>query len=251
MKKNQSQKRKKLNRDNPLPKKNSINSHLLELRSRLLWWLLSLFLCTCLGFYFYRTLIKFLITPLNEPLYYTSPVGGLNFAFQVSVIFGFIISLPILVYQIFKFIQPTFSLQIGKAIFFLMFLSVFLLICGLSFSYLVSLPATLHFFNLFNNGQLHPLISSNEYLSFVMQYFIGISILFQLPVVLILINFVLPLKINVLLKYQRHLIVACFVVSAIFTLDPIDQTIMAIPLIILFYLSVVIIYFFNKQAGNL
>lgn len=234
---------------------NNINSsikkpfieHIHELRKRLFIWFVLFIAASIIGFNYYKILLDLLLKPLNKPLYYSSPLGGLNFIFQISILFGLIVSLPLLVYEIIRFIEPVFPKTSKKIIFLVPLSSTILAIIGVCFAYFISLPAALGFFGSFGGGELHPLISTNEYFSFVIHYLVGIAVLFQLPVFLFITNLIYPLSKKLLLKYQRHFIVISFVVAAVFTLDPINQTLMAIPLIILYYLSIIIILLFNRH----
>ncbi len=225
--------------------------HIHELRIRLFLWFIVFVVGSVIGFKIYDNLLLIIMKPLNKPLYYTSPLGGLNFVFQLAILFGFIVSLPMLIYQIIKFIEPLFSTHSKRLLAWLPFFSLLLAIVGICFAYLISLPATLGFFGAFGSNELRPLISTNEYFSFVTHYLLGIALLFQLPIILFVINLITPLDRKIFLKYQRHFIVLSFVIAAIFTLDPINQAIMAIPLILLYYAAVGIIIVINKRKKDM
>ena len=123
------------------------------------------------------------------------------------------------------------------------------MILGMAFAYFISLPASLHFLSTFNSGQVKSLISTDEYFSFVTHYLLGFAILFQLPLVMIFINQIAPLKFSRLWSFERWVILISFILAAIITPTPdwVNQTIMAIPLIILYQISAIIVVLINKR----
>ncbi len=222
--------------------------HLQELRTRLLWITLSVTAGTMIGYLIRDQLLAFLIRPLNQPLFYTSPAGGLDFVIKVCFCFGLLLSLPITMYQLFLFIAPalptlTRQLIIGS------FLSSFLLlIVGVSLAYFISLPAALLFLNRFGEDNIKSLISTDEYLSFILRYLLGFGFLFQLPLVMLVINSFQPLSVSHLMSYQRWVILISFILAAIITPtpDPFNMTFMALPIIVLYEASVAAIFFVNR-----
>src|SRR4030043_986793 len=89
--------------------KQTFFEHLQELKSRFFVWFLFFIAGSFVGYFLYPSLLSWLIIPLNKPLYYTSPAGGFEAVFEVSVFFGFIVSIPILLYEVIKFIEPSVS----------------------------------------------------------------------------------------------------------------------------------------------
>jgi sec-independent protein translocase protein TatC len=82
----------------------------------------------------------------------------------------------------------------------------------------------------------------------VTKYFLGFGLLFQLPLILYLINAVTPLSAKKLLSYQRYIIVVAFLIGAILSPDPFTMCLMALPIILLFYFSVLLIWVINKKT---
>lgn len=222
-------------------KKQKIQEHLQELKNRFLIWLFSFILFGFIGYFLYQPILNWLVIPLNGPLFYTSPVGALQAVFGVSALFGFILSLPILLYQILKFIEPTVgNTKSIKNILIYVLISFLLAIGGVFTAYYLVLPATLDFLAKFAQGQLKALISTQDYFSFITKYLLGFAILFQLPLVIYIIGKFTKLEAKTLLKYWKHVILLSFVISAVLTPtpDPVNQTIMASPVIILYLISV-------------
>ncbi len=223
--------------------------HLEELRSRLMWSVLVLVLGGIVGYAIHQTIFKLLIRPLNKPLYYTSPAGGLDFLIKICIFFGFICALPVLVYNFLKFLEPALPNHARKGMLRILLSSMILAIFGICFAYFISLPAALYFLASLGNGEITALISANEYLSFVMIYLAGFAALFQLPLILLFINRLRPWRPSQLMKFQGYVILASFIIAAILTPtpDPLNQTIMAVPIIVLYEVSVGLIWIKNRK----
>ena len=223
--------------------------HVDELRSRLFWSVVTLLLGSGVGYFFHEQLLSFLLRPLHQPVYYSSPTGGLDFIFKICLFFGFVVSLPVFTFNLLQFIQPVFPKQtrflLGKIIVF----SFLLMLCGMSFAYFVNLPAALHFFSAFSSNQIHSLISTDEYLSFILTNLLGFGIVFQMPLILLFLNYLQPIKTTWLLRQEKYVVVISFLLGAILTPDPVNQTIMAIPIILLYQLSIGILFLQNRTRN--
>lgn len=221
--------------------------HLEELRRRAWWCVVILFIGTIIGYEIRNNILNFLIKPLHNPLFYTSPTGGFEFIFQISLFFGILFALPFIAYNLYRFLEPAMpSHSYRIAIYF--FLGSFIaIIFGILFAYFVTLPYALRFFNSFDSNKIKALISTNEYLSFMMRYILGFCIAFQFPIILIAANYIKPFNPAFLMKKQRTAILIIFIVILLITPpDPTTQILAAIPLILLFELSIVVIWYMNR-----
>lgn len=223
------------------------SEHVRELRRRLLVSVAALILGTIVGYFIHERLFQLIRRPLHQQLYYTTPTGGFNAIIKVSILFGVLIAVPVFVYQIGKFLSPGFRYRFraGRII----ILSVILAILGTLFAYYVSLPAALNFLANVDSKDLNALITVNEYLNFVIGYVASFALLFQLPLIMLFINRIKPQKPGKLMRIQRWVILISFIVAALLTPtpDPINQTIMALPIILLYQLSVILIWFANRR----
>jgi Sec-independent protein secretion pathway component TatC len=127
-----------------------------------------------------------------------------------------------------------------------------LALIGIVFGYMVGLPAGLHFLLhgfMSNTPQIKALLSIQSYLSFIVTYLLGAALLFQLPLVFVLINRFKPLNARKLLTHQRWVILVAFIVGAIVSPSPDvrSQTIMSLPIIAMYELSVTIIWATNRK----
>ena len=223
-----------------------VSEHIRELRWRLLLCCLVLVAASVVGYILHERLFRILSRPLGAPLYYTSPTGGFYALIKISILFGVLITIPVFIYQIGKFLSPAFRRRFRA--FRVILTTAFLAILGVLFAYYIALPAALHFLANIDSS-LQSLITINEYLNFVFSYVVGFALLFQLPLIMLFINRIKPQKPGQLMRIQRYVVLFSFVLAAIFTPtpDPINQLLMALPIILLYQLSVVLIWIANRK----
>lgn len=226
--------------------------HLLELRFRLIVYILSLVILSGISFYFYPYILKILLAPLNQRLFYTSPAGGLDLMIRLSLLTGFIFSLPILLFQVIRFVEPVLSTRLSWRIATLIGSSFVLTGVGLGFAYFVGLPSALYFLSSFGSDQIQSLITTNEYFTFVSRYLLGFAVFFQLPLIIFFINEFYKVSSASLLKWQKFVIVFSFIIAAILTPTPdfVNQIIMAAPVIVLYYFSIAVIFISNRKVDR-
>lgn len=229
--------------------KKTLGDHMAEFRTRLMWSVIALVFGGVIGYYLQDQIIAFLVKPLGQELFYTSPTGGLDFLIKICLFFGFLLAIPVIIYNLIQFIAPAVPNHITYNVYKILLISIILAITGAAFAYYVCLPAALHFLNTFTNSTIQSLISAQEYFNFVMIYMAGFAALFQMPLIIYFINKVTPLKPAKLLKNQRVVILVSFVIAAILTPtpDPINQFLMAAPMIGLYQASVGVVWQSNKR----
>ncbi len=228
----------------------TFQDHIKELRRRVLWVVLSIGLSGGVAYVLRFRLISLLQHPLQSPLFYTSPTGSFNFVLQLSLVIGLFIALPVMIYQLLRFIEPALPITIKRGTMIRVIGSSFTLASiGIAFGYFYMVPLSLHFFASFSNDLIKPLITANEYLSYMLGNLITFALVFQIPLIVLFINWIRPIKPRRLLHYQRHVIVGAFGLAIIlpFTYDPISQFITAVPIIFLYYLSVVVLWVANRR----
>ena len=228
----------------------TFHDHIKELRRRILWIVLAIGFSAGIAYVLRMRLIVYLQRPLGAPLFYTSPAGSFNFILKLSTLIGIFVALPVIIYNLLRFIEPALPITIKRrAMLTVISASFSLALAGIAFSYFCLLPLSLHFFSSYASAQIKPLISANEYLSFMMGHLITFALVFQIPLVVLFINWIKPIKPGKLLRYQRHIIVGSFGLAVIlpFTYDPISQFIVAVPIVVLFYLSIILLWIANRK----
>lgn len=224
------------------------SEHVRELRQRLIYSFAALLMGSIVGYAIHERILTLITHPLHQKLYYTTPTGGFNAIIKISILFGVIVAVPVFVYQLGKFLSPAFKHHNIRA-FRMAFLSVILALLGVLFAYYISLPAALHFLANIDTNNLQSLITINEYLNFASAYVAGFALLFQLPLILLFINRIKPQRPGGLMRYQKWVILVSFILAAVLTPtpDPINQAIMALPIILLYQFSIGLIWIVNRR----
>lgn len=221
--------------------KMSAKRHLKELQTRLLIVAFFFILGATLAYQFREVLIPFLMNPLHgERLIYLNPAGGFTFIFLISIYAGIALAFPILLQQIYSFLRPALPTGAQKQSWKLIVASLLLLVSGLLFGYFIAVPNALEFLYSFADQYVDASLTAESYLNFMIAYTIGIGIVFQLPLLLMLIHWIRPLTPGGLMRSQRWVIVGAFIVAAIITPtpDPVNQAIIAVPVIIVYQIGV-------------
>lgn len=214
--------------------------HLEELRSTLVALAIAWLGASVIIWFFSGQILEFLIRNLPvEKLYFYSPIEAFMVRTKLSFILGLLVSFPYLFYRVWRFVSPgLFKRERGLASP-LIVSSVVLFYVGLAFAYWVMMPLVLKFFVTFGTEHLSPLLSVEKYFSFVAKLCLAFGLVFQMPLVVIVLTWVRVISARALLAQWRWAILIIFVVAAILTPpDLVSQVFMAVPLCILFFASI-------------
>lgn len=228
------------------------SEHIQELRGRLAWSVAALLVGTTIGYLIKDQLLQVLVAPLGQTLYYTSPGGGFSLMIQLCLGFGIVFAVPVLIFHLIRFLSPIIPSYSLRFLVIVLLSSCLLVSLGVAFAYFVSLPAALYFLSEFSNEQIQALISTDTYMSFVTLYLAGFAVLFQLPLLLLIINSATPLPPKKLLAGTKWVILGSFIIAALITPtpDPFNQTIMAGPVVFLYLASIVPIRTINRNRAQ-
>lgn len=229
-------------------------AHLLELRKRLFNVALSVILWSIGAYFVQQHIVNMLLKPAhNQQFIYTSVGGGIDFLFRVCLYAGIVFSIPVIVWQVLKYLQPLIKKDAVRFIAGGSVVSGFLAVAGMMFGYFLGLPAALHFLlHQFTTDQIHPLLTIQSYMSFVTMYMLGSAFLFQLPLLLVLINRIKPLQPKKLLGYERWVILLAFVGGGIMNPSPRvqDQLMLAVPIILAYQVGVFLVWYMNRRGRS-
>lgn len=233
-------------------KKVPVMVHISELRKLLMVCTFSLIAFSTIAYFFFDQILVVFQKPLGKTLYYTSPTAGFTFAIKLCITVGLIVSVPIVVNRAFSFVKPAVRRKFHRSFAWYSLWSVILAITGVVFAYFISLPGALDFLTSFKEGQIEALITVDSYYTFFTAYLLGYAILFQTPIIMLGINKVRPLDPGATMRYQRHVILGSFLVAAVLTPtpDPWNQTLMAIPMILLYQVGIVLVWATNRKRKN-
>lgn len=225
-------------------------AHLDELKNRLFWVALCFTVTSAAAYPFFTVIIKALTAPLgNQPLYYMTPAGGLSFILKVCLYVGILGALPAFIYHLYKFMAPVMGKKRNRSVAIYTISSVLLACTGILFAYFISLPAALHFLTGFNLDKVSAMLTVDSYLSFIISYLIAGALLFQFPLIILIINSITPLRPKKMMGYQRHVIVGSFIFGAILspTPDVVNQALLAGPIIIMYQLGILLVWLRNRK----
>jgi len=156
----------------------------------------------------------------------------------IAFIFALIISLPVLLYELYSFLLPAFSPE-QKRVSRPLILSIpFLFLAGVAFGYEIVLPAALRFFQNFNSGQFNVLVQASQYYHFAAVTLLAMGLVFQIPVAILAFTrtgIVTPAQLR---RHRRYAILACGAVAAFLPGDAVTLLLETVPLYLLFELSV-------------
>lgn len=215
--------------------------HVRELRTRILICAAVLVVGGVIGYAFYEPILIWLRSPLGTNLYYSTPAGSFNFIIKVASMVGILAAVPFLVYQLIMFVQPAFKDRLSRGrVFIYSIASIILAIVGALFAFYVILPGALRFFAGFQVAGLSALIDANNYLNFVTNAMITFIIVFQIPLLMVIIDRVKPIPPKKLLKMEKWVILGGLTISLFvpFALDITTCILIASPIIILYNVSV-------------
>ncbi len=215
--------------------------HIRELRTRFFVVAAVFVAGSCLAYAFRGPILQTLLSPLHgEKLVYLNPAGGFNFIFLISIYAGLAVSIPILIQQLYAFLKPALPERVRHYAGRLFVFSLALLVAGVAFGYYMAIPGALHFLYSFADQYVTASLTADSYLNFIIAYTIGLGIVFQLPLLVLFFHWIKPLTPGGLLKSERWVILLSFVAAAIITPtpDPLNQTIIALPVILVYQLGV-------------
>ena len=204
---------------------------------------LQVVVAASIGCYFYATELVHIITAPAGKLYYMNPAEAFFTYLKVSFFAGFLLALPVVFYQIWAFVVPALTKQERTASLLLVPASLVLFFVGLAFAYFLVLPAAIAFFIGFATEDLQPMFSIGQYLSFVISFLLPFGFVFELPLFILVAAKLGVVGSGFLVAKRKMVIVMSFVVGAVVspTPDVFSQTMIAVPLMVLYEISVFIV----------
>lgn len=217
--------------------------HLNELRKRIVISLFSLGIGILLGFPFSSYGLKILKLPaagVIEKLVFFSPQEGFLVYMRISFLIGFIISMPVILYQIWAFILPAIEEGLKRrAILFIFFCSISFIV-GCLFAYFILIPPALKFLLSFAKDDLEPMISATKYISFIISLILGCGLVFQMPVLSFILTKLGIINARILRKKYKYAIAIITIAAAVITPTPdaFNMMLLACPMLFLYEISI-------------
>ena len=225
--------------------------HLGELRSRIIKVSVAFFAVAVVAWFFRDQIFFILLEPSGlKKLNFTGPASALITDVKLTLYVAFLLTVPVLLYQVWAFIAPAVG-DMGKAFtYVLISLASSLFLAGVAFGYFVVLPIGLHFLINWDDTRYHALITGNDYLPFVTRFLLAFGVVFEFPAATYVGAKLELVDAPLLTRYRRHAIVLNFILAAALTpgQDPFSMLLMAVPMVVMYELSVIIARYVNPVS---
>jgi sec-independent protein translocase protein TatC len=242
--------------DNEPSGKMSFLEHLDELRKRILNSVIGIGVGIVAGFWFIRQIFDFVLAPSRAVLppgvkmVYTQPGEAFSLWVTISLIAGFVIASPYVMYQVWLFIAPGLYSNEKKFAIPFVLLTTTGFVIGAAFNHYVAFPFLIAFFATFHTVDLVFMPRVSEIFGLYVKLLIGMGIIFQMPTVVFFLAKMKLVTARWLWKNFRYAVLIMFVTAAIVTPsgDPWNQAVFAAPMIVLYLLSIVIAWTVNPRS---
>jgi sec-independent protein translocase protein TatC len=222
-------------------KRLSILGHLSELRTRLIRSVIAVAITTILSFVFYQQILNILIYP----------AGGINLIFvemtemigtvmRVCLVSGIILATPYLTYEFIMFVAPALTPKEKRYVYLILPWIALMFAGGVAFGYFILIPPAIRFLTTFGSDIATPQIKIGNYISVVTRLLLAIGLVFEMPVVSTFLARLGIVSSHWLASKRKIAIILAFILAAIITptFDPINQSLVAVPLVLLYELSI-------------
>ena len=236
---------------------NSLIAHLIELRGRVLKAVVSVFIVFLCLVYFAQDLYHWLATPLlnsfpeNAQMIATDVASPFFAPFKLTMVLSFFIPIPVVLYQIWVFVAPGLYKNEKRLVVPLLVSSTLLFYLGMAFAYYVVFPLAFSFFTSVAPEDVVINTDISSYLNFVLKIFFAFGLAFEIPVAVVLMCWTGVTTPDALRAKRPYVIVGVFVLGMLLTPpDIISQTLLAIPMWILYEFGIVIGGFYSRKNAE-
>jgi sec-independent protein translocase protein TatC len=237
-----------------------LTEHLSELRKRLIIIISSIGVGFSLSFYFSKTIFTYLTKPLSSEitlrpefpfifffeksspsLVFLAPTEALWMYLKVSLIAGLFLTLPVVFYQLWKFVAPGLLPKEKQYALPFVILSTTLFLLGAIFCFYFILPFAIRFLLSYGTEQLKPMLSVGNYIDFCLKFLLAFGLIFEIPLAIIFLSRIGIVTPEVLSRTRKYAILLAFIVAAFLTPTPdiFNMTLMAIPIIFLYEVGII------------
>ncbi|MDO9529993.1 MAG: twin-arginine translocase subunit TatC [Syntrophales bacterium] len=243
--------------DNTTEEKQPVTSHLEELRKRLIYSFIAVGVSFLICFTFKEWLFKILTLPLiatlpeNSSMIFTSLPEAFFTYLKVSFFGGLFLASPFVLYQIWKFISPGLYVSEKKYAFPFVLFSTIFFVGGSLFAYFVVFPFGFKFFVGFATDFIKPMLTLKEFLSFSCKLLLAFGIIFELPIFMFFMARIGLVNSRTLSAKRKYAILIAFIVAAVLTPpDIVTQIMMAIPVMLLYEISIWVVKLSEKKEAK-
>ena len=221
--------------------KQPVLSHLKELQQRLIRSVIAVLVATIITFFFAPQIFEILKAPAGDiNLIFIEMTEMIGIYMKVSLAGGIMLTMPYLIYHVIMFVSPALTRKEKRYVYFILPWIALMFAGGVAFAYFILIPPATKFLLSFGADIASPEIRIGNYISLVTRLLLAIGLVFELPVVTTFLARLGVLTSKWLASKRRIAIIFAFVVAAIITptFDPVNQTLVAAPLIVLYEMSI-------------
>ncbi len=228
-------------------KKLTILGHLAELRKRLIRGLIAVAITSILSFIFREQIFDILISPvqdisqdINFNLIFVEMTEMLGTVMRVSLISGIMLAMPYLIYEFIMFVSPALTRKEKRYVYLILPWIALMFAGGVIFGYFILVPPATKFLITWGSDIATPQIKIGNYISIVTRLLLAIGLVFEMPVVTTFLSRLGVITPKWLAAKRKLAIIFAFILAAIITptFDPLNQTLVAAPLIVLYEMSI-------------
>jgi sec-independent protein translocase protein TatC len=238
-----------------------LTEHLSELRRRILTSVAAIFVVFVVVFKYSEKLFELITFPLRgelhfsvsapylevirktaAPLVFLAPAEAFWMHLKVSLVASLIISLPVVFYQLWRFISPGLLEKERKYVIPFIFFATSLFLVGALFCFGIVLPFAITFLLGYKTQNIAPMLSVGSYVDFCLKFILAFGVIFELPLVIIFLTKIGVVTPKTLAKNRKFAVLFAFIAGAILTPTPdaFNQTLMAVPIIILYEIGILV-----------
>lgn len=238
--------------EDPEEPKLGILDHLEELRRTLIESAVAALLTTIISWFLSAKLLNLVIMPIAEQgVYFTAPNEAFLTRLKLSGVMGLFVVAPFIFFKFYMFVLPGLHRREAKVVTPLLISTTVLFYAGVAFAFLVVIPQIIPFLLSFGTQVLSPLIGVGPYFSMVTQLCLAFGLVFQLPLLVLFLSVIGIVSPKMLLRTWRVAVIVIFTLSAILTPpDIISQVMMAVPVLVLYFGSVLVSFLVARRKRN-
>lgn len=217
-----------------------LDSHFDDLRKRLIASFLSFAVFSLAAYVFRTPIFYYLSSPMPGPLVFLSPAEALVTHLKISLFVGGLFALPITLWQIWIFVKKALMRHERDFVIKYFSISLLLFLGGVALSWFLFFPAALKILLSFGQNSAIPLISLESYFSFLLTILLAFGFLFELPLVIFALARLGVVETETLRSFRKEAVIFFLVAAAFFTptADPVSFLFLALPLILLFEITI-------------
>jgi len=224
--------------------------HLGELRGRMVKAAVAIGAGMAVAFFFSERIIAWLARPLTTPLVFIAPAEAFWANLKVAFLGGVLLGLPVVLYQVWKFIEPGLYPRERRYGAVFVVAASLLFVAGLAFCGWVVFPFAIRFLVSYKTQGMTPMLAVGTYIDFAVKFFLAFGLIFELPPVITLLSRLGVVTPDRLAANRKYAVLGAFVAAAVLTPTPdvFNQCLMAVPLMLLYELGILSARFFGRRA---